>query len=155
MYISLKDRVNGGRKVPETNILEFSVLKKRLEVRLINISSQILISRIVRLPLSGEAVHPRVPPRLWRSSRSMPGSPRSESPIVDGLHSLQRNASSLRNIWQRLNIGAVPFPELLGVGGSLRLSSFVCSELGVISLEHLLVTSFNLLESPTFLTGDA
>ena len=110
-------------------------------------SSQIRIRRVVRLPLSGKTMHPRVPPRLWRSSRSMPGSPRSESPIVDCLEGLQRNASSLRNIWQRLNTW-IPFPELLGVGGSLRLSSFVCSKLGVIFFEHLLVTSFNLLESP-------
>jgi hypothetical protein len=43
---------------------------------------QILIRSVVRLPLRDETMHPRVPPRLWRSSRTMPGSPRSETSIV-------------------------------------------------------------------------
>ena len=47
-----------------------------------------LFGLVVRLPLSGETMNPRIPPRLWRGSWTMPCSPRSESPIVDGLHGL-------------------------------------------------------------------
>ena len=49
---------------------------------------QILIRRVVRLPLNNKTMNPRVPPRLWRGSRTMPGSPRSETPIVDRLEGL-------------------------------------------------------------------
>src|SRR5210317_2553895 len=109
-------------------------------------SPQILVSRVVRLPLRDEAVYPRVPPRLWRGSRTMPGSPRGESPIVDGLHSLQRNLSSLSNF--REGFGSrIHFPKLLGVGGSFSLLSLVCTESPVVSLEHLLIACLNFSES--------
>ena len=76
----------------------------------------------------------------------MPGSPRSESPIVDGLHSLQRNLSSLSNF--REGFGSrIHLPKLLGVGGSLSFLSLVRLESFIVSLEHLLIACLNFSES--------
>jgi len=76
----------------------------------------------------------------------MPGSPRSESPIVDGLHSLQRNLSSLSNF--REGFGSrIHFPKSLGVGGSFSFLSLVCSELGVVFFEHFLIACLDFSES--------
>ena len=46
---------------------------------------QILISRVIRLPLNYKTMHSRIPPRLWRSARSVSGSPRGETSIIDRL----------------------------------------------------------------------
>jgi hypothetical protein len=114
---------------------------------------QICIRSVIRLALSGKTMHPRVPPRLWRSSRTMPGSPRSETPIVDCLESLQRNFSSLSNF--REGFGSrIHFPKSLGVGGSFGLSSPVRLEIFIVPLEHLFVSGFNVrqrFESPEVL----
>jgi len=86
----------------------------------------------------------------------MPGSPRSESPIVDGLHSLQRYPSSLRDLWERLDLRSILFPKLLGVGGGAGLDPTVCFEIFVVPLEHLLVAGLDLpqgLKSPEVLEG--
>src|SRR6056300_50507 len=91
-------------------------------------------------------MNPRVPPRLWRGSRTMPGSPRGESPIVDGLHSLQRNLSSLSNF--REGFGSrIHLPKSLGVGGSFSFLSLVRLEKCIIFPEHLFVTRLNFPES--------
>ena len=107
---------------------------------------QISISRVIRLPLHDEAVHPRVSPRLWRGSRTMPGSPRGETPIIDRLEGLQRNASNLRNVWKGFDTRAVLFPKLLGVGGSLCLLSLIRFEASVISFKHFFVSCFDVFE---------
>jgi len=76
----------------------------------------------------------------------MPGSPRSEPPVVDGLHSLQRNLSSLSNF--REGFGSrIHFPKSLGVGGSLCLLSLVRLESFIVSLEHFLIACLNFSES--------
>src|SRR6056300_76434 len=118
-------------------------------------SPQILISRVIRLPLRDEAVHSRVPPRLWRGSRTMPGSPRSESPIVHGLEGLQRHASSLSNFRERFD-SWVHLSKLLRVGRSFCFLSLVSLEVFVVSLEHLFVAGLNLREggeSPDIFKG--
>jgi hypothetical protein len=94
-------------------------------------SSQILIRRVVRLPLSDEAVYPSIPPRLWRGSRTMPGSPRGETPIVDRLEGLQRHASSLSNFRERFD-SWVHLSKLLRVGRSLCFLSLVRLEIFVV-----------------------
>ena len=91
-------------------------------------------------------MHSRVPPRLWRSSRTMPGSPRSETPVVDRLEGLQRHASSLSNVWKGFDTRSVLLPKLLGVGGSLCLLSLVRFEAAVISFKHFFVSCFDLFE---------
>src|SRR5210317_224881 len=108
-------------------------------------SPQILVSRVVRLPLRDEAVHPRVAPRLWRGSRTMPGSPRGETPIVDRLEGLQRHASSLSNFRERFD-SRIHLSKLLRVGRGLCLLSLVRLEIFVVPFEHLLVAGLNLLE---------
>ena len=110
-----------------------------------SLRSQILICSVIRLTLRDETMYPRVPPRLWRSSRTMPGSPRSETPIVDCLESLQRNFSSLGNLWEGFG-SRIHFPKSLGVLGSFGLSSLVRLEKFIIFLEHLFVTGLDLLE---------
>src|SRR6056300_1976746 len=88
----------------------------------------------------------RVPPRLWRGSRTMLGSPRSESPIVHRLEGFQRNLSSLSNF--REGFGSwIHLPKLLGVGGSLSFLSLVRLESFIVSLEHFLITRLNFPES--------
>ena len=107
---------------------------------------QILIRRVIRLSLNDETMHPRVPPRLWRSYRTMPGSPRGETSVVDRLEGLQRHASSLRNVWKGFDTRSVLLPKLLGVGGSLCLLSFVRFEAAVISFKHFFVSCFDVFE---------
>src|SRR6056300_236349 len=116
---------------------------------------QILIRRIVGLPLRDEAVYPSIPPRLWRGSRTMPGSPRSESPIVHRLEGLQRHASSLSNFRERFD-SWVHLSKLLRVGRSFCFLSLVRLESFIVSLEHLFVAGLDLLEggeSPEIFKG--
>jgi len=75
----------------------------------------------------------------------MPGSPRSEPPIIDGLYDFQRNLSSLRNFREGFS-SRIHLPKLLGVGGSLGFLSRICSELGVVFFEHFSVSHFNFSE---------
>ena len=107
---------------------------------------KVFVSRVIRLPLHDEAVYPRIPPRLWRGSRTMPGSPRGESPVVHSLESLQRHASSLRNVWKGFDTRSVLLPKLLGVGGSLCLLSLIRFEASVISFKHFFVSCFDVFE---------
>ena len=74
----------------------------------------------------------------------MPGSPRGESPLVHGLHSLQRNAGSFTNFREGFDFGPVSLSEPLGVGGSLRLLSLVRLESSIIPAKHFLVAGLNL-----------
>jgi len=89
---------------------------------------------------------PSIPPRLWRGSRTMPGSPRSESPVEHSLHSPQRNLSSLSNFREGFS-SRIHLPKFLGVGGSLCLLSLVRLEKFIIFPEHLFITCLNPLES--------
>src|SRR6056300_312868 len=90
-------------------------------------------------------MHSRVSPRLWRSSRTMPSSPRGETPIVHRLEGLQRHASSLSNFRERFD-SWVHLSKLLRVGRSLSFLSLVRLESFVVSLEHLFVAGLDLLE---------
>jgi len=121
-------------------------MKYLTRIPIMNSLPQILIRRVVGLPLSGETMDPSIPPRLWRGSRTMPGSPRSESPVVHSLHSPQRNLSSLSNFSEGFS-SRIHLPKFLGVGGSFCLLSLISSELGVVPLEHLLITCLNPCES--------
>ena len=106
---------------------------------------QIGISRVVRLPLNDETMHPRVPPRLWRGSRTMPGSPRSETPIIDSSQCFQRNFSSLSNFRDGFD-SRIQFSKLLRLGRSFRFLAFVRLKFSIVFFEHLLVTSLNLCQ---------
>jgi len=106
---------------------------------------QITIRRIICLPLSGETMNPSICPCLGRCSWSVPGSPCSESPIVDGLHGFQRNFSSLRNFREGFS-SRIHLPKLLGVGGSLGFLSRICSEFCIVFFEHFSVSHFNFSE---------
>jgi len=91
-------------------------------------------------------MYPRVPPRLWRSARTMPGSPRSETPIIDSSQCFQRNFSSLSNFREGFD-SWIHFSKPLRVGGSLRFLSFVRLKLSIVFLEHLRVPCFDFTES--------
>jgi hypothetical protein len=108
--------------------------------------TQISIRRVVRLPLNDETMHPCVPPRLWRSSRTMPGSPRSETPIIDSSQCFQRNFSSLSNFREGFD-SRIQFSKLLRVGRSFRFLTFICLKLSIVFLEHLCVPCFDFTES--------
>jgi hypothetical protein len=85
----------------------------------------------------------------------MPGSPRSESPIVHGLEGLQRHTSSLSNFRERFG-SRIHLSKLLRVGRGLCLLSLVRLEIFVVLPEHLLVAGLNLLEggeSPEIFKG--
>jgi hypothetical protein len=100
-------------------------------------------------------MNPSVSPRLWRGSRTMPSSPRSETPIVDRLECLQRHASSLSNFRERFDPW-VHLSKLLRVGRSLCFLSLVRLEVFVVPFEHLLVASLDLSqgsESPEIFEG--
>src|SRR6056300_407448 len=75
----------------------------------------------------------------------MPGSPRSESPIVHGLEGLQRHASSLSNFRERFD-SWIHLSKLLRVGRSLCFLSLVRLEKFIIFPEHLLIAGLDLLE---------
>jgi hypothetical protein len=118
-------------------------------------SPQILIRRVIRLPLRDEAVNPRVSPRLWRSTWAVSCPPRSESPIVHGLEGLQRHASSLSNFRERFG-SRIHLSKLLRVGRSFCFLSLVRLEKFIIFPEHLFVTGLDLLEggeSPEIFEG--
>jgi len=90
-------------------------------------------------------MHSRVSPRLWRGSRTMPGSPRGETPIVDRFECFQRHASSLSNFRERFG-SRIHLSKLLRVGRGLCLLSLVRLEIFVVSPEHLLVTGLDLTQ---------
>ena len=106
---------------------------------------KVFVSRVVRLPLSDETMNPSIPPRLWRGSRTMPGSPRGETPIVHRLEGLQRHASSLSNFRERFG-SRIHLSKPLRVGRSLCLLSLVRLEVFVVSPEHLLVAGLDLTQ---------
>ena len=74
----------------------------------------------------------------------MPGSPRGESPLVHGLHSLQGDARSFTNFREGFDFGSVPLSEPLGVGGRLSFLSLVRLESSIIPAKHFLVPGLNL-----------
>jgi len=90
-------------------------------------------------------MHSRICPRLWRSTRSVSGSPRGESSIVHGSQCLQWYLRRLRNFWKGLRV-RVLFAESFRVRGGARFHVLIGREFRVCFLFHFHVSSFYVLE---------
>ena len=100
-------------------------------------------------------MHSRICPRLWRSARSVSGSPRGESSIVHSSQCLQWYLRRLRNFWKGLCV-RVLFAESFRVRGGTRFHVLIGREFRVGLLQHLSVTRFHILqrlESPEIFEG--
>ena len=70
----------------------------------------IAVCSMVRFSAKKERMNSCIPPLLLGSTRSVSGSPRCHSAIVDLAYILQRNPTCLRLCFKRLTMRTLPFP---------------------------------------------